>query len=55
MPIYDYLCRKCGEEFQEIERISEHTTHGNPKCPECKSTKTERVLTGAFVKTGKKS
>jgi putative FmdB family regulatory protein len=54
MPIYDYVCRKCGHEFQRVERISDHES-AHPKCPECKSTRVERVLTGAFVKTGKKS
>jgi putative FmdB family regulatory protein len=54
MPIYDYVCHACGHEFQLVERISEHEKT-KPRCPECKSTKVERVLTGAFVKTGKKS
>jgi putative FmdB family regulatory protein len=54
MPIYDYVCRACGHEFQLVERISEHEKT-EAKCPECKSTEVERVLTGAFVKTGKKS
>ena len=54
MPVYDYVCNACGHEFQLIERISEHE-QTVPKCPVCKSTDVERVLTGAFVKTGKKS
>lgn len=54
MPVYDYQCRTCGHEFQVVEMISAHEKH-RPKCPKCKSTKVERVLTGAFVKTGKKS
>ncbi len=54
MAVYDYVCRKCGHEFQRIERISEHE-EARPRCPKCRSTKVERVFTGAFVKTGKKS
>jgi putative FmdB family regulatory protein len=54
MPVYDYHCSKCGHDFQVVERMSEHEK-AKPKCPECKSVKVERVLTGAFVKTGKKS
>jgi len=54
MPIYDYMCLECGHEFQRVERISEHE-QTDPRCPKCESAKVERVLTGAFVKTGKKS
>lgn len=54
MPVYDYHCTACGHDFQVVERISEHETKDR-KCPVCKSDKVERVLTGAFVKTGKKT
>ena len=54
MPTYDYVCRKCGHDFQRVERISEHMK-ARPRCPKCKSTKVERVFTAAFVKTVKKS
>ncbi|MFH1766348.1 MAG: zinc ribbon domain-containing protein [Gemmatimonadota bacterium] len=54
MPTYDYACKKCGHSFQRIERITEH---GSKKvsCPECKSTRVERVFSSVFVKTRKKS
>jgi putative FmdB family regulatory protein len=57
MPVYDYECRKCGSEFQVVESISAHEESGRkrPKCPQCASDDVERVLVGAFVKTGKKS
>ncbi len=54
MPVYDYECRICGHAFQIIERMAEHEKN-RPECPKCKSTEVERVLMGAFVKTGKKS
>ena len=54
MPTYDYICRKCGHDFQRVEGISEHMK-AHPRCPLCKSTKVERVFTAAFVKTVKKS
>lgn len=54
MPIYDYACLECRHEFQRIERISEHE-QARPRCPKCESAKVERVFTGAFVKTTKKS
>lgn len=54
MPTYDYVCHACGHEFQLVQRISEHEK-SEARCPECKSAEVERVLTGVFVKTGKKS
>jgi putative FmdB family regulatory protein len=54
MPTYDYACRKCGHNFQRIEKISDHGTK-KIKCPECKSTRVEQVFTSVFVKTAKKS
>ena len=54
MPIYDYVCHACGHEFQLVQLIAEHEKT-EAKCPKCKSTNVERVLTGAFVRTGKKS
>ena len=54
MPTYDYACQKCGHAFQRIEKISEHGLK-KVKCPECKSTRVERVLTSVFVKTSRKS
>ncbi|HSG09227.1 MAG TPA: zinc ribbon domain-containing protein [Longimicrobiales bacterium] len=57
MPVYDYECRKCGGEFQVVESIGAHEEHEQtaPKCPDCHSDDVRRILTGAFVKTGKKS
>jgi len=54
MPTYDYRCRACRRSFQIVQTISAHEK-AKPKCPKCKSTKVERVLTGAFVKTSRKS
>jgi putative FmdB family regulatory protein len=56
MPVYDYHCKKCGHDFIVIETLGEHEEHLEvlPKCPECKSEDTERVITGVHVQTGKK-
>ena len=54
MPVYDYECRKCGHEFQVVERMSKHEK-ARHACPKCKSKAVTRVLTGTFVKTQKKS
>ena len=39
MPIYEYTCKGCGEEFETLVRSS--TT---PDCPECHSTELEKQL-----------
>lgn len=54
MPAYDYRCTACRKKFQLVHSISEHEKK-RVKCPKCSSTKVERVFTGVFVKTGKKS
>lgn len=54
MPTYDYACEKCGHGFQRVETITEHGSK-KVKCPECKSTRVERVFSSVFVKTRKKS
>lgn len=39
MPIYEFLCRNCGNEFEKILPFSAQTV---PSCPQCKSDQVER-------------
>ena len=39
MPIYEYTCKSCGEEFETLVRAS-----STPDCPECHSTELEKKL-----------
>ena len=39
MPLYDYNCRSCGNQFERLVRTGE-----TPSCPECKSEDLERLL-----------
>jgi len=32
MPLYEYLCKKCGHRFEEIKKFSDKQP---TKCPEC--------------------
>jgi putative FmdB family regulatory protein len=32
MPLYEYLCKKCGHRFEEIKKFSDKQPK---KCPEC--------------------
>lgn len=60
MPIYEYVCRKCGKEFEKMQSITneERVT----ECPSCKGEAERKVsvtsyhLTGSgFYNTDKKS
>jgi putative FmdB family regulatory protein len=48
MPIYDYVCRACGHEFEALTRGSSSKL---PKCPECQSEDAERMLSMPRVKS----
>ena len=39
MPIYEYTCKGCGEEFETLVRAS-----STPDCPECHSTELEKKM-----------
>lgn len=47
MPIYEFKCEKCGNEFEEI-------VFGNdcPPCPECESEKTGKLMSCCRFKSG---
>lgn len=50
MPIYEYLCRKCEEEFEIlVMRSDEEIT-----CPKCEGGNVERLLSVAAFKAGGK-
>jgi len=50
MPIYDYLCEKCGHEFEREQRIVEDPIK---RCPACKSLKAKRLISNtSFVLKG---
>ncbi|MBD3218228.1 MAG: zinc ribbon domain-containing protein [candidate division Zixibacteria bacterium] len=40
MPIYEYVCKKCGDEFEELIRGSEEAA----VCPRCESGDCEKKL-----------
>ncbi len=45
MPIYEYECGECGHQFEAL--ILPKTT--STACPECKSTKLERLISSFAV------
>ena len=46
MPIYEYKCRGCGNEFEALVRKSD-----TPSCPSCKGLDLERLLSLPALKT----
>ena len=46
MPIYEYACEKCGNEFELLVRGKEKAA-----CPKCKSVKLERKLSLPAIKS----
>ncbi len=45
MPLYEYLCKKCGHRFERIQKFSDRPVK---KCPECGGA-VEQVLSAPAV------
>ena len=45
MPLYEYRCEACGEEFEKIVRFSEADI--TQSCPTCASRKTTKKISAA--------
>ena len=54
MALFEYHCTACGHKFERFMSLEEHE-RANVACPECKSTKVERVFTPFYAKTIRKS
>ena len=54
MAEYDYRCLKCKKRFSITESMVEHGSKIH-RCPSCRSTRVQRILTPFSVKTSKKS
>ena len=46
MPIFEYSCRACGRQFEQLVR-----TGDTPACPACASQDLEKLLSAVAVKT----
>jgi len=42
VPIFEYRCRKCGHEFEELETIADRDRERD--CPRCGAGGVERVI-----------
>jgi putative FmdB family regulatory protein len=50
MPTYEYLCSKCGNEWEEVQKISEPALEICPKCK--KHTAKRQISAGNFILKG---
>lgn len=41
MPVYEFKCKKCDAQFEELMRMNDSK---KPICPECGAKQTERLL-----------
>ena len=46
MPIYEYLCKACGRQFEALVRKSDA-----PRCPSCGAEDLERLISLPVVKS----
>lgn len=42
MPIYEYHCEACGQDFEKLMRLSD--LENAPECPVCQSRETHRQI-----------
>lgn len=42
MPLYEYICESCGDQFEKMVRLSEQDLR--PQCPTCQSDQTRKQL-----------
>jgi putative FmdB family regulatory protein len=54
MPLYEYVCRKCGKKFSQVLTVKEHDTR-KVRCPKCQSQDLEKVVEPFFAKTASKT
>jgi len=45
MPLYEYVCRACKNEFEALVRAQDPA----PACPKCKSADLEKLITAAAM------
>ena len=52
MPLYEYQCSDCGDEFEKVVRFSE--ADQSPTCPTCQSLNTRKKIS-VFAALGNSS
>ena len=58
MPVYDYECKSCGNEFEVVLTVEEHIEKEEKKeirCPKCDSIEVHHEVESVYVTTPRKS
>lgn len=51
---YEYLCQKCGKEFEVQASLAQYSKGLKPRCPHCDAQKAIRVFTSVRVLTARR-
>ncbi len=51
MPLFEFQCRKCGHQFEELLTTAE-VESGQVKCPACRSKRVEREFSAFATSCG---
>ena len=52
MPIYEYRCGKCGNEFERLFSSHKKMTESKVVCPRCASKRVRRLMSAPRVRAG---
>ncbi|MBI4682841.1 MAG: zinc ribbon domain-containing protein [Nitrospirae bacterium] len=53
MPVYEYICLKCNENFALLQSL--YPSERNTECPKCSSTEVKKVLSSFSCVSGLKT
>ncbi len=48
MPLYEFKCESCSQQFEELLSFSDKSI---PDCPECESKKVSKLVSAGAVRT----
>lgn len=54
MPVYEYFCESCQNEFTSVLTVNQHE-HETVPCPKCGSSQVHQMVSAFFAVTSKKS
>ena len=50
MPLFEYVCVRCGERFEHLVRSGRGGAEGEPVCPKCGYERVQKQLSGFAVR-----
>ena len=49
MPFYEFLCKKCNKQYEELCNYDPEEKYQDVECPHCKSKKKEKLISAAII------